>query len=50
MNRLLRIGAAVFIVASGVALFATDNTRLVASLLIIGNLLSLGAQYRDRQS
>ena len=46
MNRLLRIGAATLIVASGIALFATDSTKVFASLLIVGNLLSLAAHYR----
>ncbi|MHB1313502.1 MAG: hypothetical protein ACYC3L_15905 [Gemmatimonadaceae bacterium] len=50
MNRNLRIGAAVFIVGSGVVLFTTDSSKLFAALLIIGNLLSLAANVRDQKS
>lgn len=49
MNRLLRIAAALLLVASAVALLTTDDTKLFALPLIAGNLLSLVAHYRDRR-
>lgn len=50
MSRILRIAAAILILASGVVLFATDNSKLFGMLLIIGNLLSLAAHFRDQRS
>lgn len=50
MNRILRFGAVIFIVASGVFLFATDDTKTFAVLLIIGNLLSLAVHFRDQKA
>lgn len=39
-----------FVVASGVVLFRTDDTKSFAPLLIVGNLLSLAAHFRDQKS
>jgi hypothetical protein len=50
MNRLLRIAAAILIVASGVVLFVTDDTKSFAATLIVGNLLSLAAHFREQKA
>jgi len=48
--RPLKIAAALFIVASAVMLFAgPNNSKVFAILLIIGNLLSLFAEWRSRR-
>ncbi|HYR27120.1 MAG TPA: hypothetical protein VEU30_01560 [Thermoanaerobaculia bacterium] len=46
----LRIVAAILIVASGVVLFTTDDLKLFAIPLIVGNLLALWDDRRGRQS
>ncbi len=46
----IRIVAALLMVASIVALFASDNTKLFALPLVIGNLLVLWDETRSRRS
>jgi hypothetical protein len=47
---MIRIVAAIFMLASAVALFASDNPKFFALLLIIGNLLLLWDEKRSRQT
>lgn len=46
----LRVLAAIFVVAAGVVLFAADQSRTFAALLILGNLLSLTAHFVERRT
>lgn len=46
---LLRVLAAVFVVAAGVVMFAIENVTAFAGLLIVGNLLSLAAHFVERR-
>ena len=46
----IRIVAAIFMVASIVALFAVDNHKVFALLLVIGNLLVLWDEARSRRA
>lgn len=50
MIRTLRALAAVFIVVSGVLLFTSDDVKLFAPFLIVGNLLAMGAQYLEKKT
>ena len=45
----LKILAALFIVAALITLFAVDNMKVFAVLLILGNLLSLFDHFRKRK-
>lgn len=46
---MLRIAAVILIVASAVALFASDESKIFATLLILGNLCSLGPHLIERR-
>jgi hypothetical protein len=46
----IRIVAAIFMLASAVTLFASDNPKFFAPPLIIGNLLLLWDKKRSRQT
>lgn len=49
-STILRIAAALFIAASAVVFFATEQTNVFVALLVLGNLLSLAAHFVERRS
>jgi hypothetical protein len=48
-STVLRTAAVLLIVGSAVALFVSDESKVFASLLILGNLCSLGAHLIERR-